>query len=465
MVITLTKKLALMSIITLASCTKGINTPSESLPDILPSKWNEASDKYIGEISSGWIKEFNSSTLNKLINETLSNNHDLRTTETQLRQLWHTSSVASADLKPTVNFSTSGSRSRAGLSNTYSTSLSKSISTSWEPDFWGQIKDEIQVEKTRYLISSEALRNARLSLVAQTSIAWFNLITAEQRLELATNTLSSFEKNKSIVERNYKAGIIGTSALAVQLSKSNVASAQSTLEQRILIRDNAVRRLELLLGRYPANELRSNKNLPLLKSKIPASLPVTLLERRPDIINAKRNVYISAKQADISRKNLLPNIRFSSNISRTSNNFESLFNWNSLVLSVAGNLSQNIFDGGLRRADAKAALENNKAQIHAYVQTVLDAAGEIENALASDQSLAEQERFLILQNKSSSLAQTQAERDFSEGIDGVGILEVLETQRRANNARVSLIELRNDRLQNRVNLHLALGGDYYTTVK
>ncbi len=95
----------------------------------------------------------------------------------------------------------------------------------------------IDVNNANYQADIHDYRNARLSLAANTAKFWCNLITAEQQLELAENTLASFEKNNRIVERNYKAGIPGTSSLAVQLSRSNVASARSTLRDRQLRRN------------------------------------------------------------------------------------------------------------------------------------------------------------------------------------------------------------------------------------
>jgi outer membrane protein TolC len=90
----------------------------------------------------------------------------------------------------------------------------------------------------------------------------------------------------------------------------------------------------------------------------------------------------------------------------------------------------------------------------------LEAFREVESALGAESSLASQEAFLQKEVEQAALAERQAERDYSEGIEGVEILSVLESQRRANNARSSLIRLKNERLQNRIDLHLALGGSF-----
>ncbi|MEC8943174.1 MAG: TolC family protein, partial [Verrucomicrobiota bacterium] len=128
-------------------------------------------------------------------------------------------------------------------------------------------------------------------------------------------------------------------------------------------------------------------------------------------------------------------------------------------------LTQTVYQGGAPSAQARAALDRNRSAIHDYTQSVLQAFREVESALQIDHSLREQERFLLVEVDQASKAQAAAERDLGLGIEGSSVLEILESQRRAVNARGTLIRLRNQRLQNRFDLHLALGGDYETVAR
>ena len=136
-----------------------------------------------------------------------------------------------------------------------------------------------------------------------------------------------------------------------------------------------------------------------------------------------------------------------------------------LTWSIASSLAQTVYRGGAPSAQARAALERNKATIQDYVQSVLRAFREVESALQTDRSLLEQESFLLIEVRQAGLAQAASERDLGLGIEGSSVLEILEAQRRAVNARGSLIRLRNQRIQNRLDLHLALGGDFETLQK
>jgi outer membrane protein TolC len=119
-----------------------------------------------------------------------------------------------------------------------------------------------------------------------------------------------------------------------------------------------------------------------------------------------------------------------------------------------------LYAGGALESDVREAVHRNQAAIHDYAQLALEAFREVETAIAAESSLTDQEGYLQKEVEQAALAERQAERDYSEGIDGVDILSVLESQRRANNARSALIRLKNERLQNRMDLHLALGGSF-----
>ena len=187
-----------------------------------------------------------------------------------------------------------------------------------------------------------------------------------------------------------------------------------------------------------------------------------MLIRRPDLAAAQLRVFQSAKQADAARKNLLPNLNLTASLSNNDASLGKVFDPNFIAANAAASLTQNIYRGGELQADARAALDQNQAAIYDFSNRSINAFREVENALSADRSLAQQEKFLLVEVRQAQLAVKSAELDYAEGLDSSGILEILEAQRRANNARAQLIALKNRRLQNRIDLHLALGGDFAT---
>jgi outer membrane protein TolC len=187
-----------------------------------------------------------------------------------------------------------------------------------------------------------------------------------------------------------------------------------------------------------------------------------LLDRRPDLSAERALLFASAERADAARKALLPSFSITGASGSSTTRLGELLDIDGLASTIAARFTQVITEGGAVSAEARAALARNEARLHQYTQTALEAFREVEAALAADRSLGVQEKFLSEELEQAALAEKQAERDYSEGINP-NILSVLEAQRRANNARGTMIRLRNQRLQNRLDLHLALGGDFLSS--
>lgn len=432
--------------------------PHDDLEIRTPGTWQAASSGQEARISSGWLADFKDRELTRTVDEALANNRSLRVSAARFREARELSVVARSRSLPTASLgaSTSGSD---GPSRSSSTDYGLSLATSWEIDLWGRLRDVRRAAEASERAAAEDFRGARLSLAANTAKAWCNLISAEQELALAGQTLESFEKNLRIVERTYRG--TGEGALDIQFSRTNVSSAARSVEQAKLNRDEAARSLELFLGRYPDGKSRAAKELPRLSKHVPSGIPADLLDRRPDLAAARHRLFAGARRADAARKALLPSLALTGGGGASSANLASLLDANRLVGTIAARFTQTLLDGGALAADARIALDRNDAELNDYAQSALEAFREVEAALAADRSLAAQETFLASELRQATLAERQAERDYSEGINP-NILSVLEAQRRANNARASMIRLQNRRLQNRIDLHLALGGDFKT---
>lgn len=480
-----------------------------------PEAYRSASTGNQGKISTGWVATFRDRDLSRLVDEALEYNLDIQEAAANLEASNQTRKIARAARLPSVGFSgdtgrirrgegfreevepepapapapttttttvapdgtttttttsspdTTGMNGRTGgSSSTGAMSLTSvdyglSLQASWELDLWGRLRDLDKAAEQDYIAALADFRGARLSLAANTSKSWFDLIASRQLVELAETTLTSYQSNLNITERNYKAGDDTASALDVQFARNNVASAERALVRQRLVRDETARTLEVLLGRYPGAELKSGDQLPPLSTAIPAGLPSDLLWRRPDLVAAAADVQASARRASAARKDLLPAVTLTGRASTASTALTNmLVDPEFIVWGAAASLAQTVYRGGAPSAEVRRALASNEAALRRFASIALRAFREVESTLANERSLVEQEKFLEVELRQASLAEKQSAREYSEGI--VGILEILEAQRRAVSARSSMINLRNQRLQNRVDLHLALGGDFAT---
>lgn len=425
----------------------------------LPAAFAKADTGQNKKISTGWLKEFRDPRMTRIVLEAIEKNQGLKAAAYRLKAAREGTIIGRAARLPTINASTSY-RQSDGKTVSFSESYAISLNAAWEPDLWGRLRNLDYATRANYAASVADFRSARLSLAANTAQAWCNLVTAEQQLALAKTNVASFARALGVVERRYKANTLR--AVDVQFARNNVANSRRSLSVRQLDRDNAARNLEVLLGRYPSASVASSSELPFLAESIPVGLPARLLERRPDLEAARARLMASAQNAEAARKNLLPNLRLTGGASAGDTAFRRAFDPNFLVYSIASSLTQAVYQGGALSARARAALDQNRAAIEDYVRLSLLAFREVESAIETDRSLAEQEKFLRQEVKQSQLAVKRALSDISLGIDGASFLEYLEAQRRAEAAGISLIRLKNQRLQNRIDLHLALGGDYHT---
>ena len=302
-------------------------------------------------------------------------------------------------------------------------------------------------------------RGARLSLAAQTARAFFDALAARLQVELAERNYETFVANVTLVEEGITRGVFR--ALDVRLTRSNMADALSSLEGRKRQLDGAVRALEVLLGRYPGAEIAVAGSLPELDSPPPSGLVSDLLERRPDLVAAERRLAAALQRRKESSKDRLPTLSLTTSGGTSTPQLRESLDPESNVWSFAANLTAPLFEGGRRAAVFRQRAAELEAAVSDYRETTLQALREVEAALAAEVFLREQNRALDRSVAESTEADTLAWQEYQRGLSD--IVTALESRRRAVNSESARIEIWNQRLQNRLDLYLALGGSFDET--
>jgi NodT family efflux transporter outer membrane factor (OMF) lipoprotein len=298
---------------------------------------------------------------------------------------------------------------------------------------------------------------ARLSIAGQTVKAWFAVAEAHQQVLLAERTVASFQKSTDQVTSRYRMGI--RSPLDVRLSLSNLEDAKALLQNTSQQLDSAVRQLEILIGRYPAHEIGTPDDLPAVPGPVPAGLPAELISRRPDLVSVERRLAASHQRLEAARAALYPRLSLTASGGTATDEFSDLLDKDFRVWSLIGNLAQPIFEGGRLRAGVDLALANEREALALYAGTVLGAYAEVESTLAAEEYLSERVEHLAEASKQAEAAQELAEDRYRSGLEDY--ITVLESQRRALTNLSTLLTVRRLRLENRVNLYLALGGGFW----
>lgn len=437
---------------------------TEEIPLAVPQQWSAEAELAPGEVT-GWLADFDSPTLESLVEEAIGRNFDLAAAAARVSAARARADIQGAELWPQIDATFDVSRSRSvssGANDSLATTRNRfdvDGRVSWELDVWGRIRDTTRAALTDALAVEADFRAARLALAAEVARARFATIEAEQQLQLAVTVVRYFRQSLEVTDGRYRRGI--ADALDVRLARQNVASADSNLALRQRERDTAVRSFETLLGRYPAGDTDVPDVLPQIVKPVPAGLPSQLLERRPDLIAARGRLFASGDLLRAANKNRLPRFDLTVSGGATSEEFSDLLDYDAVFWSLIAGVLQPIFEGGRLQAERALAAADNREVWSLYAQIVLDALLEVESTLAAEAYLVAEEAALTRAAEEAREAAFLALDEYSKGL--TDIVTLLESQRRAVNSESSRLRVARLRLDNRVNLYLALGGPFAPT--
>ncbi|MHC4779283.1 MAG: efflux transporter outer membrane subunit [Planctomycetota bacterium] len=441
----------------LVSCATPGDRESIPLGVDVPSAWS-AGKSSAGQVQRDWWTRFGDPELNALVMEALEHNKDIQQAAARISAARAMARMAGADLLPHASIGPSAARGRAPFPGGPVTqnSMSVSFGIGWELDLWGRIRAGQLASIKNVEVARAGYAGARLSVIAQTVKARFAVEEARRQAVLVRTTVQNYEDSLRIVEGRFARGI--SPSIEVRLSNANLASARALLEARLESLDRAVRRLEIILGRYPKRELGGESRLPIMPPSPPAGLPSDLLNRRPDVVAARFRVFAADAKVFEARASLLPRLSLTASGGTVSPELSDLFTGSSYIWQLAGNLLQPVFQGGKLRANVDLQKARAREAVGAYGAVALNAFREVESALAAEKFLRGRVERLEEAALNATEARRQAQKRYAAGVDG--LLMVLEAQRRELDAQGRLLTARRERLDNRVNLHLALGGSF-----
>ena len=428
----------------------------EALPSSteIPPEWSaDAADS--GKVDDGWIAAFGDEQLEALVEEMLQNNLNLRLAATQVERASAISRLAAASLSPMVGVggdygTRSVSRMYAGHDLSGET-YSATALVSWEADVWGKLRARARAGEEALAATEADFEFARQSMAAITARAWFLAIESRLQLDLAEEAVEIFTQILELVEAKHEVGQLPLQN--VYLTGADLASAQEAVRLVRSANEQILRALEVLLGRYPSAELETADALVAVPPPIPTGIPADIVARRVDLIAAERRVAAAFFASEDARLARLPSFSLTGVAGTTALTNE--------LTQLSAGLFAPIFTGGALEAQVEIANTNQQAAIAAYGLTLLTAYSEVENALNNESLFAERQQFLEKAVADNSAAMKLTMEQFNVG--RVDMLSVLQIQARVLASRSALIGIQNQRLVQRINLHLALGGSFENT--
>ena len=424
-----------------------------SLPET-PSIWSSAVET-VGDVQVGWIDELGDPLLSALVLEAQQNNRDLQAAAANVERSWALAGQAGAGLSPAISLSSGADRS-GNADGVSSSGYNVAVQASWELDVWGRVRAGNQAAVLSAQSAEADYVFSQNSLAAAVARAYFLAIEASRQVDVAQNTLSALNETDRIVRVQKEFGLATSQDVA--LSRSDLARTRSSLVSAQGAQRNALRALEVLLGRYPSAELQLRNSLPDVPALPPSGTPSTLLERRPDIISAERNVAAAFNRLDQAKAAQMPTISLTGSVGGASNDLSNLLNPTNVAWQAATSIVAPLIDGGLRESQVDQANAEQKQAIAIYGQTALNAFQEVENSLDQNIVLRDQSEALYESAEEANKALRVVRLRYDEG--ETDLLDVLTIQQRVFTADADLVSIERARLDEWIGLNLALGGSW-----
>jgi len=413
-----------------------------------------------------WWLEFGDERLASLIEIGLTNNQNLRASMARLEAASAAQTIAGAPLLPELDLGLQADRSKriflgfpfggGSAPSSTVTTYGLSLAVRWEVDVWGRLRAADSAALADQQAALEDLRGAQLSLTAQICRAWFAAIETNQQLELASATAEAFAKTHADVLDRFRRGV--RPALEVHQAATNLADARASIARRRDLHSRAMRRLDVLIGRYPTGALSIADDLPAKLPEIPVGLPSEILRRRPDLRAAERRVAAAGCRVEAAQAALYPRLALTASGGTQTLELEDLVDTDFRIWSVGANLLEPLFRGGALRAEVRRQQAQRAEAFANYGNTVLTAFAEVEDILNSKSQLVIERDGLVDAARHARYARDLARERWQLGL--TDFLSVADGQRRAFLTESARLQVDLQLIQNRIDLLLALGGSF-----
>jgi outer membrane protein, multidrug efflux system len=446
---------ALPGCITLRSPPASEDIQAQSMPNVaVPEQWT-TSGAATGPVAFSWLAQFGDARLHELVTEAMQHNPDLQVAAARVQVAFEYANLASSTLWPQVNLLARGGGEMGGDASGLQ---GGALIADWELDLWGRVRAARASKKSSYESVVADTEYARQSVAAMVAKSYFLAVEAGMQQRLAEEMVTSAEQLVSLNEQRIKVG--RGDEFQAALSRANVATFRDSVEQFKLARTQALRALEALLGRYPSASVDVAPELAKPLAPVPAGLPSELLERRPDVVAANRRVAAAFYGVSEAKAARLPTISLTGSVSDISSELFVLQDRENPVWSAGAKLLLPIFTGGALKTQVQIRTAEQRQAIEDYGRIGARAFGEVENALSSEFAAARREEIL-----GAAASENQRALDLAQIRYKVGsgdLLGVQQQQLAVQGSRSAAVRMQTERLIQRVNLYLALGGGFDT---
>lgn len=428
-------------------------------PDLhLPERLDSTATDTMSIADFRWWEIYTDTTLQTLIRQTLEHNKDMLTAAARLKEMAAQKRIAYANLFPEVKgqlYTDKEAENYGGDSYESVPEYSAKFIASWELDLWGNLRWAKDRSMAQFLQAVENQRALRMTLVAQVAQAYFELVALDNELAIVKQTLRARQESVHLAELRFNGGLTSETAYQqAQVELARTATLVPDLERAIALKENDI---SFLAGRYPSTVERSHHPQDIrLPETLPAGLPSSLLERRPDVRAAEEALIAANAEVGIAYTNLFPHITLTAHYGLESEEFRDFLH--SPYHFLSANLLTPLFAMGKNRAALKAKKAACEQAAYQYEKAVLSAFKDARNAIVEFNKIQDiydaQLELEQAARKSIDLTRTQYLNGY------ISYLDMLDAQRTYLDAQIALSNAVRDKQIALVQLYKALGGGW-----
>jgi multidrug efflux system outer membrane protein len=464
--------LALVAVcVQLAGCMVGPNykRPPVAQPEGFKSQTAGAQTPSTAADMKDWWRLYADPDLDRLIATATASNQNLQFAVARVDEARALSRVAASFLAPTISVNPSLSRAHYSGSRDSTTTGQKvpggatvndwlvPLDLTYEIDVWGRVRRGLESARAQAVATSDDEAAVRLTVQTDVAQFYFTLRLLDAQHEMLTQTIAAYQEQVRVLSVQNRTGLVGPVALYQAQAQLEAASAQQRDLQRA--RADQEHALAILCGQpAPSFTVATNPLREVPVPEVPAGLPAALLARRPDVAAAEQMVVAANAQIGVATADLLPRLALTGSAGVESATVQSLFNWQSRVLSILGGAAQPVFQRGRLKANLAATKARHRQAVATYVNQVLIAYGDVEDALTDRNQLAGMVGHLHQAVDASQNYLRVAQVQYRNGL--VDYLVVIDAERTLLGNQLSLTQAVNLQLIASIQLIKALGGGW-----
>jgi NodT family efflux transporter outer membrane factor (OMF) lipoprotein len=421
----------------------------------LPAGWKDAQPND-GALRGKWWKVYSDPRLDALEDQVSISNQNVLAADAQFREAKALVRIARAGLFPTLTAAPSGTRSGSGAASGVGHLYTIPIDLAYQIDVWGSIRRGVAANSAIAQASAAELENARLLYQAELAADYFQIQGLDASRQLLDATVKSYEQYVQLTQNRYDGGVASMGDVA--LAQTQLETARAQLVDLGVQRAQFEHAIAVLTGKPPSD--LSIAAAPK-QSPPPASLigiPSTLLERRPDVAAAERQVAAANEQIGIAKAAFYPSLTFSASAGSQTTAIVDLLTWPTRFWSVGPQLAETLFDAGKRRAQVKLTQAAYDATVANYRQTVLTAFQQVEDSLAQLRILSDEAEITDRAVKAAQQSLEISTVQYRGGL--ANYLQVITSQTTALQNQRTAVDLLTRRMVASVSLIQALGGGW-----